>query len=178
MKYPLGWSSTGCTLGCENDSSVKTEKPLLVWIKKMLRNRSRHLLTGYVMYQAVGKISRILKFTLKTRYTKRVRPIMLKVHTFLMVLPNLTDNFIDKRLYCGNNSINFSSTISAICCLSFLSFFTSCWFNINISRTGKQNLLFAYVLPDLFTAFVYKMSTDKTFLLVYSEMQLCQTHGY
>ena len=129
------------------------------------------------MYQAVGKISRILNFTFKTRYTKRVRPIMLKVHTFLMVLPNLTNNFIDKRLYCGNNSINFSSTISAICCLSFLSFFTSCLLNLNISRTGKQNLLFAYVLPDLFTAFVYKMSTDKTFLLVYSEMQLCQTHG-
>ena len=129
-------------------SGVKMTKALLVWIKKILQNRSRHLLTGYVMYQAVGKISRILKFTLKTRYTKRVRTII------------------------------FSSTISAICCSSFLSFLTSCLLNINISRTGKQNLLFTYVLPDLFTAFVYKMSTDKTFLLVYSEMQICQTHGW
>ena len=42
---------------------------------------------------------------------------------FSHVLPNLTDNFIDKRLYCGNNSINFSSTISAICCLSFFVIF-------------------------------------------------------
>ena len=126
MKYPLGWSSTGCTLGCENDSIVKPEKPLLVWIKKMLGNRSRHLLTGYVMYQAVGKISHVLtdiEIYIKNQGHQKGQTNNAKSSHFSHVLPNLTDNFIDKRLYCGNNSINFSSTISAICCLSFFVIF-------------------------------------------------------
>ena len=110
MKYPLGWSSTGCTLGRENDSSVKTEKPLLVWIKKMLRNRSRHLLTGYVMYQAVGKISHVLtdiEIYIKNQGHQQGQTSNAISSHFSHILPNLTDSFIDKRLYCGNNSINF-----------------------------------------------------------------------